>query len=173
MFCGVPPSDLIRNMDIDHRGVLTWTRWICDTDGSVFTVGIGQFWVVGRRSWDCVIWRHSCSYIYIKHHTIEKYLIETSNRRCNYFHWWWVCMIMKTSVPCGMTSLRHWRQTNVGNDVKKTWFTFDCHILPYQGHIGARIIPCRCIVIKKKIFNEVRVDPYYRQPILSLLIGLR
>ena len=24
MFCGVPPSDLSRNVDIKHRGVLTW-----------------------------------------------------------------------------------------------------------------------------------------------------
>ena len=39
-------------------------------------------WVAGRRSWYFVIWRHSCSNIYIKHRTIEKSLIETSNRRC-------------------------------------------------------------------------------------------
>ena len=55
---------------------------------SVFCPGILVLncWVVGRRSWDCVIWRHPCSNIYIKHHTIEKCLIETSNRRLV----WWV-----------------------------------------------------------------------------------
>ena len=134
MFCSVPLSDLIRNMDIDHRGVLTW-KWICDADGSVFTMGIGQFWVISHRSWDCVIWRHSCSYIYIKHHTIEKYLIEASNRRCIFLLmmslvWLRNKQIMETWVPSGMTSPQHWRQTNVGNDIKKILFTFDFHILP-------------------------------------------
>ena len=98
------------------------------------------FWywtgVVGRRSWDCVIWRHPCSNIYIKHHTIEKCLIETSNRR-----WiWWVsqvsdCVIRETSNQRGK-----WL---------KTFFTFDFHILLLQRHTDARIIPCRCISIKK------------------------
>ena len=49
---------------------------------SEFTVEIGQYFV-GRRSWDCVIWCHSCSYFYIKHHTLQKYFIETLNWRCN------------------------------------------------------------------------------------------
>ena len=31
MFCGVPPSDLSRNVDIKHRGVLTWI-----SDSSLF-----------------------------------------------------------------------------------------------------------------------------------------
>ena len=122
MFCSVPPSDLIRNMNIDHGGVLTWT-WIYDADGSVFTMGIGQFWVIGHRSWNCVIWRHSCSYIYIKHHTIEKYLIEASNRRCIFLlmmslAWLRNKQIMETWVPSGVTSLRHWWQL----DQRGKWY---------------------------------------------------
>ena len=93
-------------------------------------------WVVGRRSWDCVIWRHPCSNIYIKHHIIEKWLIETSNRRLV----WWVspvsdCAIRETSDQRGK--------------LLKTFFTFDFHILLLQRHTDARIIPCRCISIKK------------------------
>ena len=38
MFCGVPPSDLSRNMDIAHRGVLMNLR--CK---AVFTAEIGQY----------------------------------------------------------------------------------------------------------------------------------
>ena len=38
MFCGVPPSDLSRNMDIAHRGVLMNLR--CT---AVFTTEIGQY----------------------------------------------------------------------------------------------------------------------------------
>ena len=135
MFCGVPSSDLSRNMDIAHRGVLMNLR--CE---AVFTAEIGQYsgncWVVGRRSWDRVIWRHPYSNIYIKHHTIEKCLIETSNRRLV----WWVspvsdCAIRETSDQRGK-----WL---------KTFFTFDFHILLLQRHTDARIIPCRCISIKK------------------------
>ena len=32
MFCGVPSSDLSRNMDIYDQVVLTWTWWICDAN---------------------------------------------------------------------------------------------------------------------------------------------
>ena len=38
MFCGVPSSDLSRNMDIAHRGVLMNLR--CE---AVFTAEIGQY----------------------------------------------------------------------------------------------------------------------------------
>ena len=41
------------------------------------------------------------------------------------------------------------RQANVGNDMKKIFLLFDFHILPQQRHIGAKIIPCHCISIKK------------------------
>ena len=93
---------------------------------SVFTAEIGQYWVVGRRSWDCVIWRQPCSYIYIKHHTIEKYFIETSNRRCIFIvDESYYCAIRVTWVQRGMTSLRLWRQTNVGNmkNILCLWFS--------------------------------------------------
>ena len=46
---------------------------------SAFMVEIDQYWVVSRRSWECVIWRHSWSYIYIKHHTIKKYQCGIGN----------------------------------------------------------------------------------------------
>ena len=75
------------------------------------------------------------------------------------FFCWWVlcdCAIRETWVPHGMASLQ---QANVGNDMKKIFFTFDFHILPQQGHISARIIPCHCISIKR-ILNAVGIDTF-------------
>ena len=70
----------------------------------------------------------------------------------------------------------------------KKFFTFDFHILPWQWHIGARIIPCRCIKKKiplvdpftcllamnrnrlelsdcgRKIRNDIHTDTYYCKP---------
>ena len=51
MFCGVSPSDLSRNMDIKHWGVLTW---ICNAT-LVFMAQIGQYFVDRRLCTD-VIW---------------------------------------------------------------------------------------------------------------------
>ena len=82
MFYGEPPSDLSWNMDIDHRGVLIW---IYETNLE-FTMEIDQYFV-GRRSWYCVIWHHACSYFDIKRHTLQKYLIATSN-------WRWSCIFI-------------------------------------------------------------------------------
>ena len=57
---------------------------------SEFAAEIGQYFV-GHRSWDCVNWRHSCSYLYIKYHTLQIYLMEASNRRCScIIYCWWV-----------------------------------------------------------------------------------
>ena len=137
MFCGVPSSDLSRNMDIAHRGVLMNLR--CK---AVFTAEIGQYsgmncWVVGRRSWDCVIWRHPCLNIYIKHY---REMLDRNIESEMYFYCWWVspvsdCTIRETSDQRGK-----WL---------KTFFTFDFHILLLQRHTDARIIPCHCISIKK------------------------
>ena len=81
----------------------------------------------GRRSWNCVIWRHSFSHFYIKHHTLQIYLIETSNWRCScIFYCWWVlsdCAIRETWEPRSMASLR---QAKAGNDMKNIiclWFS--------------------------------------------------
>ena len=84
---------------------------------SVFTAEIGQYWVVGRRSWYCVNWLHSCSYFYIKHHTIEKYLIETSNQRC-------IFIVDESLSDCAIRET--WDQCRKWHE--KTFFTFDFHI---------------------------------------------
>ena len=115
---------------------------------SEFTVEIGQNFV-GRRSSDCVIWHHSYSYFlhktpYFAKNTWSQHRIED----VAVFYCWWVlsdCAIWETWVQRSMASLR---QANMGNDMKK-FFTFDSHILPWQRHIGARIIPCHCISIKR------------------------
>ena len=52
----------------------------CKSD---FTAEIGQY-SVGPRLCNDVIWHHSRSYIYIKHPTLQQYLLETSKRICNY-----------------------------------------------------------------------------------------
>ena len=108
-------------------------------------------WDLDRRPWDRVIWLHSCSNIYIKHHTIEKYFIETSNWRCIFIvgesKW------LRNQGNCRPTPEIVW----------KTLFTFDFHILPSQRHIGAKIIPCRCISIKND-FQLGPCRPIYWQP---------
>ena len=91
----------------------------CKHGKSVFTAEIGQYWVVGRRSWDCVIWRHFFSYIYIKHHTIEKYLIETSNRRY---------IFIQLIAQSGKL------QTNVGNDIKNILYLWFSHFTSTEAH---------------------------------------
>ena len=88
------------------------------------------------------------------------------------------CRIRKVlGVPRGLTPLR---QANVGYEKYSLHLIF--HILPEQRHIGARIISCRCISIKKilrvdpsklslklcdcgrMIRNGVHIDTYYRKP---------
>ena len=168
MFCGVPPSDLSRNMDIFHRGVLMNLR--CK---DVFTAEIGQYSgieLLSRRSQIMRLCYLTPSLFKYLHKT--PYYREILDRNIEsemYFYCWWVspvsdcpgdCAIRETSDQCGK-----WYE--------KTFFTFDFHILPLQRHTDARIIPCRCISIKKRIFNEVRVEnPLYQQPKPSLLIGL-
>ena len=156
MLCGLPPSDLTRNTDINDRGLLTW---VCDADPSSFAAEIGQYFV-GRRSWYCVIWRHPCSYLYIKQHTLQRYLIETSTRRCS-------CIIIvdessviaqsgKLGVPGDMVSLR---QANVGNDMKKyslpSIFTFYL-----DGDTSVLELFSCCYISIKGILNAVGVDTF-------------
>ena len=42
---------------------------------SEFAAEIGQYFV-GRKSRDCVIGRHSCSYLYIKHNTLQTEILD-------------------------------------------------------------------------------------------------
>ena len=52
------------------------------------------------------------------------------------------CAIRYQRTTCfGLLTLRH--------GIWKVFFTFYFHIFPEQRHIGARIIPCLCISIKK------------------------
>ena len=64
MFCGVPPSDLSRNVDLKHRGVLTW---ISDSspisqqnDRSVFRTYVAENEIV---CW-CYFFMFICSVAY-------------------------------------------------------------------------------------------------------------
>ena len=72
----------------------------------------------------------------------------------------------KLRVPRGMVSLR---QANVGNYMKKIFFTFDFQILPQRRHIGARIISCRYISIKR-ILNAVGVDTFISIETVSKIV---
>ena len=117
MFCGVPTSNLSRNMDIDHRGVLTW---IYDANPSSPVHG-------GNRSVFCrsQIMRlcYLTPFLFIFLHKTP-YFTEILDLNFElemklYFYCWWVlrdCAIRETRVPHGMASLR---QANVGNDMKK------------------------------------------------------
>ena len=161
MFCGVPPSDLSRNMDIDHRGVLTW---IYDTNLSSRWKYLGQYFV-GRRSWDCVIWHHSCSYFNIKEPYFAKILDRNIECSCIFYCWWVLsdCAIRETWVPRGMASLR---QANLGNDMKKYSLPLIFTFYLDKRHIGARIIPCHCISIKR-ILIAAGIET------VSKIVGLR
>ena len=93
---------------------------------SVSTAEIDQYFL-GRRSWDCVIWRHSCSHLYIN--TILYRNTWSKHQIGDVFYWWWCasdCAIRATWVPRGMTSLR---KAKVRNGMKTIFFTFDFHIL--------------------------------------------
>ena len=61
LFCGVPPSNFSRNVDIEHRGVLTWIS----NSSPISRQKLVSFSYLRRRKWDCVdvIWRHSYSYV--------------------------------------------------------------------------------------------------------------
>ena len=138
MFCGVPPSDFSRNMDIAHRGVLMNLR--CK---AVFTAEIGQYSGIELLSRRSQIMRlcYLTPFLFQYLHKTPYYreILDRNIESEMYFYCWWVspvsdCTIRETSDQCGK-----WYE--------KTFFTFDFHILPQQRHTGARIIPCRCISI--------------------------
>ena len=108
-------------------------------------------WDVDRRPWDRVIWHHFCSNIYIKHHTIEKYLNETSNWRC-------ILLLMSLKWLRKQGNCRPMREM-VRKNILYLWFSH----FTLTEHIGARIIPCCCISIKNN-FQWGPRQPIYRQP---------
>ena len=122
IFCGVPPSDLSRIMDINHRGVLTW---IYDADPS------SENKSVFRRS-QIIRLCYLMPFLFISLHKTP-YFTETLGRNIEsktqlYCYCWRVlsdCAIVETWIPRGMASLR---QVDVGNYMKKySWpliFTF-------------------------------------------------
>ena len=144
MFCGVPSSDLSRNMDIAHRGVLMNLR--CK---AVFTAEIGQYSGIelsSRRSQIMRLCHLTLCYLtpslfkYLHKTPYYREMLDRNIESEMYFYCWWVspvsdCAIRETSDQRGK-----WL---------KTFFTFDFHILLLQRHTDARIIPCRCISIKK------------------------
>ena len=70
-------------------------------------------------------------------------------------------------VPRGMISLR---QANVGNDMKNILYIWFSHV-HWQRHIGARIIPRRCISVKPQDSQWGPCWPIYweSKPSLKLL----
>ena len=135
---------------------------------SVITAEIAKYFV-GRRSWECVIWCHSCSYRYTKHHTIQKKLSRNIKSQI-YFYCWWVlsdCAMRETWVPRGMTSFR---QANMEMEGKWCEKNSLCLWLSHSTlTVDARIIPCRCISIK-----TIHVEPLTRQsnPFLKCWIAV-
>ena len=116
---------------------------------SEFTVEIGQYFV-GRRSLDCVIWHHSYLYFYIKRHILRKNI--WSQHRIEDVAVFLLLMSLKWLRNPGNLSTAQHGFTPTGQRGKwyeKIFFTFDFYSLPWQRHIGARIIPCHCISIKR------------------------
>ena len=73
----------------------------------------------------------------------------------------WLCNPGNLSTTHGFTPTgQH------GKRYEKIFFTFDFHILPWQRHIGARIIPCHCISIKR-ILIAIGIET------ISKIVGLR
>ena len=114
---------------------------------SEFPAEIGPRYFVGCRSWDCVIWHHYFSYLYIKHHSLQRYLIETSNRRCSCIIIVDESQVIAQSVKLEQCTSTMWYGFTMtgqrGKLYEKIFFTFDFHILPWRRHIGARIIGLR------------------------------
>ena len=117
MFCGVPPSDLSRDMDIHHRGVLTW----------IYVANI-RFHGGNRsvfRSSQIMRLCYMTSFLFMSLYKIP-YFTEILDRNTElemrlHFYCWWVwsdCAIRETWVLRGKGSLR---QANVGNDMK--WYS--------------------------------------------------
>ena len=78
---------------------------------------------------------------------------------------WW---LPNQGTPCSTA----WFDTQTGQrGIWKIVSTFSYHILPWQRHIGARIIPCHCITIKKILC----VDPFTgnRNSLLNCWIALK
>ena len=73
----------------------------CKSD---FTVEIGQYFI-GRRLCIDVILHLSHSYSYIKHLIMQKYLIETSNRRCIYTFLKYHPLYKVAGIHCRITLL--------------------------------------------------------------------
>ena len=139
MFCGVPSSDLSRNMDIAHRGVLMNLR--CE---AVFTAEIGQYSgieLLSRRSQIMRLCYLTPSLFKYLHKT--PYYREMLDRNIK-------SEISLMSLPGNWVSDCAIRETSDQRGKwLKTFFTFDFHILLLQRHTDARIIPCRCISVKK------------------------
>ena len=155
MFCGVPPSDLSRNVDIAHRGVLMNLR--CK---AVFTAEIGQYSSIELLSRRSQIMRlcYLTPFLFKYLHKTPYYreILDRNIESEMYFYCWWVSPVSDCAIR--ETSDQH------GKWYEKTFFTFDFHILPKQRHTDARIIPCRCISIKKDFQWGPCWEPIYQQP---------
>ena len=113
MFCGVPPSDLSRNMDIAHRGMLMNLR--CK---AVFTGEIGQYSGIELLSRRLQIMR-LCYLMPFLLKDLHKtpYYRETLDRNLEsemYLYCWWVSPVSRLVIAQSGKL-----QTNAGNDIKK------------------------------------------------------
>ena len=104
-----------------------------------FTVEIGQYFV-GRRSWDCVIWHHSCSYFYAilckntwSFHRIEDVAVFLLLMSLKWLHNQGNLSTAWCNGVChsGMASLR---QANVGNDMKNILYLWFSHFTLTETH---------------------------------------
>ena len=136
MFCGVPPLDLSRNMDIVHRGVR------CK---AVFTAEIGQYSGIELLSrWSQIMrlcYLTPSLFKYLHKTPYYREILDRSIESEMYFYCWWVSPVSDCPGDCAIRETSDQR----GIWYEKTFFTFDFHILPLQSHTNARIIPCRRI----------------------------
>ena len=131
---------------------------------SEFTVEIGQYFV-GRRSWDCVIWHNSCSYFYIKRHTLQN---TWSQHRIEDVALFLLLMSLEWLRNQGNLSTVWHGFTPTGQRGK--WY--EKYSLPLiftfylDRNTSVLIIPCHCISIKR-ILIAVGIET------VSKIVGLR
>ena len=132
MFCGVPPSDLSRNMDIAHRRVLMNLR--CK---AVFTAEIGQYSGIELLSCRSQIMRlcYLTPFLF-KHFHETPYYREILDRNIEsemYFHCWWVSPVSDCAIRETSDQRRKWYE--------KTFFTFDFHFYLNRGTTMLALFP--------------------------------
>ena len=164
MFCGVPPSDLSRNMDIAHRGVLKNLR--CK---AVFTTEIGQYSGIELLSRRSQIMRlcNMTPFLFKYLHKTPYYreILDRNIESEMYFCCWWVSPVSDCAINQG--NFRITREM-ICKNILYVWFL---HFTLTEAHRCLNIFPV-VVFQYKKGFSMKSVLTGYRQPKPSLLIGL-